>query len=94
MFLGKKHSNLSGGGPFRLGMSWWGLVADLLGPDEDLLGYLKEREGYTRAGGLYSPSESLPQLLYPIPSHSGGSGGWWTFGYLLTLPVHCRKYFF
>ena len=35
-----------------------GLVADLLGPEEDLLGYLKEREGIP-TGGLYSPSDSL-----------------------------------
>ena len=54
MFLGKKHSNLSGGGLFRLGMSWWVWWADLLGPEEDLLGYLKEREGIPTGGVVLS----------------------------------------
>ena len=43
-----------------------GLVADLLGQEEDLLGYLKEREGIS-TGGLYSPSDLLPNCYIPFP---------------------------
>ena len=54
------------GGSVSTGDVLVGLVADLLGPEEDLLGYLKEREGIP-AGGLYSPSDSLPNCYIPFP---------------------------
>ena len=54
------------GGSVSTGDVLVGLVADLLGPEEDLLGYLKEREGIPM-GGLYSPSDSLPNCYIPFP---------------------------
>ena len=51
------------GGSVSTGDVLVGLVADLLGPEEDLLGYLKEREGIP-TGGLYSPSDSLPNCSF------------------------------
>ena len=83
MFLGRKHSNLSGGGPFRE-MSWWVWWQTYW----DHVGLSEREGGYTL---LYSPSDSLPK--YPNPFDSGGSGGRWTVGYLLTLPVHHSKIF-
>ena len=53
------------GGSVSTGDVLVGLVADLLGPEEDLLGYLKEREGIP-TGGLYSPSDSLPNCYIPL----------------------------
>ena len=54
------------GGSVSTGDVLVGLVADLLGPEEDPLGYLKEREGIP-VGGLYSPSDSLPNCYIPFP---------------------------